>query len=93
MFDYSTLPESLKRSNSKEHHRLPQIKKKRRKETEKETEEGKEKRERKKDSNVKTTASRFSLSDRINIQDDQMSLIQARVVKSEEKDEFTEKGA
>lgn len=44
MFDYSTLPESLKRSNSKEYHRLPQIKKKRRKETEKETEEG-EKRE------------------------------------------------
>ena len=41
-----------------------------RKETEKETEEGKEKRERKKDSNVKTTALFFNISDRINIQDD-----------------------
>ena len=60
---------------------------------EKETEEGKETRERKKDSNVKTTALLFNISYRINIQDDQMSLIQARVVKSEEKNEFTEKGA
>lgn len=91
MFDYSTLPESLKWSNSKEYHRLPQIKKEKKKQ--KETEEGKEKRERKKDSNVKTTALLFNISDRINIQDDQMSLIQARVVKSEEKNEFTEKGA
>lgn len=91
MFDYSTLPESLKRSNSKEYHRLPQIKKEEKKQRRK-WRKGKIK-ERKKDSNVKTTALLFNISDRINIQDDQMSLIQARVVKSEEEDEFTEKGA